>query len=498
MDKRYCCPPFWVLKNYKVMKKSLRFFILLPIALLALQTALVAQVPQTFNYQGIARDAGGNVLPARKIGVELSVLDGGPTGTVVYTETFTDTTNAFGLFSMAVGGGTVVSGSFAGINWATGNKYLQTSIDLSGGTSYSLSGTTQLLSVPYALYAQKAVVGVSSGSWSLHGNAGTADTTFIGTTDNSALLFKTGNPPALSGMIDPSADNTFLGYLSGSSIFGTNPTPLGSANTGIGNNALRDNTSGTSNCALGTFALGGNSIGWGNEAIGYGALQGNNTGNFNVALGGGGPSPNLGYIPLTLSTNVTGNFNTAIGTGADVSVDGLSNATALGSGAIVTASNMVQIGSSSVTVIQGQVPFTTPSDGRFKFNIREDVGLDFILKLRPVTYQFNTKKEEDFIRGVQTAYEPAAYDEAMMVRRTGFIAQEVEKAAKMTGYDFDGLKVPKTDREYYSLSYASFVVPLVKAVQEQEGVIRQQEQRIDDLSKQVEELRALILAATKK
>jgi hypothetical protein len=99
---------------------------------------------------------------------------------------------------------------------------------------------------------------------------------------------------------------------------------------------------------------------------------------------------------------------------------------------------------------------------------------------------------------VQTAYEPAAYDEAMMVRRTGFIAQEVEKAAKMTGYDFDGLKVPKTDREYYSLSYASFVVPLVKAVQEQEGVIRQQEQRIDDLSKQVEELRALILAATKK
>jgi hypothetical protein len=122
-----------------------------------------------------------------------------------------------------------------------------------------------------------------------------------------------------------------------------------------------------------------------------------------------------------------------------------------------------------------------------------------------VTYQFNTKKEEDFIRGVQTAYEPAAYDEAMMVRRTGFIAQEVEKAAKMTGYDFDGLKVPKTDREYYSLSYASFVVPLVKAVQEQEGeikaqgeVIARQEQRIDELTKEVEELRQLILAATKK
>jgi len=126
--------------------------------------------------------------------------------------------------------------------------------------------------------------------------------------------------------------------------------------------------------------------------------------------------------------------------------------------------------------------------------------LDFIMKLRPVTYQFNTKKEEDFVRGVNDAAVamPVVFSEAMMVRRTGFIAQEVEKAAQQSGFDFDGLKTPKTDREYYSLSYASFVVPLVKAVQEQEGVIERQEKRIDDLTKEVEELRQLILAATKK
>ena len=214
------------------LKKTLRLFTLLTTGLLMQQTVF-AQVPQTFNYQGIARDASGNVLPARKIGVELSVLDGGPTGTVVYSETFTDTTNAFGLFSMQVGGGTVVSGSFAGINWATGNKYLQTSIDLSGGTSYTLSGTTQLLSVPYALYAQNAVVAASSGSWSLHGNAGTADTAFIGTTDNKPLLFKTGNPPSLSGMIDPFAGNTFLGYVSGDSIMATYGNLRGRAIQGL-------------------------------------------------------------------------------------------------------------------------------------------------------------------------------------------------------------------------------------------------------------------------
>jgi hypothetical protein len=145
------------------------------------------------------------------------------------------------------------------------------------------------------------------------------------------------------------------------------------------------------------------------------------------------------------------------------------------------------------------VPFTTPSDGRFKFSIREDVkGLDFILRLRPFTYQFNTKKQEDFMHGITSVGTPVVYNEAMTVRRTGFIAQEVEKAAKITGYDFDGLKIPRSEKEYYSLSYSSFVVPLVKAVQEQEGVIRRQEQRIDDLTKQVKELRALILAATKK
>jgi trimeric autotransporter adhesin len=469
------------------MKKMLRFnktvciFTLLANGLLIQQT-VSAQVPQTFNYQGIARDGGGNVLPARKIGVELSVLDGGPTGTVVYTETFTDTTNAFGLFSMQVGGGTVVSGSFAGINWATGNKYLQTSIDLSGGTSYSLSGTTQLLSVPYALYAQTAL---SGSGWGLKGNAGTTDSNFVGTTDLHPLYFKIGD--SVAGELQITHYNVYLGLESGDkAIMG--PLDATAENTGIGGRTLYSDQNGTGNTAIGYDALAKTNGGLSNTGVGVGALSQNLDGFYNTGIGG-----------QALNTNMTGTFNTALGYTADVAVDGLNNATAIGYNAVVTASNMVQIGNTSVTSIQGQVPFTTPSDGRFKFNIQEDVkGLDFILKLRPVTYQFNSKKEEDFIRGVQTAYEPAVFNEAMMVRRSGFIAQEVERAAKMTGYDFDGLKVPKTEREYYSLSYSSFVVPLVKAVQEQEGVIQQQQQRIDDLTKQVEELRKMILALTQK
>jgi hypothetical protein len=179
----------------------------------------------------------------------------------------------------------------------------------------------------------------------------------------------------------------------------------------------------------------------------------------------------------------------------DVSADGLTNATAVGYGAIVDASNKVRIGNAAVTVIEGQVPFTTPSDGRYKFNVQEDVkGLDFILQLRPVTYQFDVKRFDAGMRRQDAKATPVnyaiqtAYDEASRMRRSGFIAQEVEKAANATGYDFSGIIRPKTEQDHYSLSYDAFVVPLVKAIQEQE-------QRIAGLEAQIEELKKLIKAS---
>jgi hypothetical protein len=457
------------------MKKSLLFFILSSFVLTFLHGTLMAQVPQLFNYQGIARDAGGNVLPNRVIGVELSVLNAGPTGTiagavVVYSETFTDTTNAFGLFTVQIGGGNVVSGSFGSINWATGNKYLQTAIDLTGGTNYALSGTTQLLSVPYALYAGMTA---ADGGWSLNGNAGTTNSNFVGTTDNQPLFFRVGD--SVAGGIKLSQNDVYFGLGSGRNAI-EGPVDTTSQNTAIGGLSLYTDQGGVLNTAVGFQALYRLNGGTANTGIGAQALGGNVTGGYNVAVGA-----------QTLPGEF-GSYNTAVGCQAEISPDGMTNSTAIGYHAIAIGSNMVQIGNSGVTTIQGQVPFTTPSDGRFKFNIREDVkGLDFILKLRPVTYQFNTKKEEDFMRGVKDSagVVPVEFNEAMMVRRTGFIAQEVEKAARQSGYDFDGIRVPKTDKEYYSLSYASFVVPLVKAVQEQE-------ETIEELRKEVKELKQLI------
>jgi len=113
----------------------------------------IAQAPQKFNYQGIARNSSGSPLSSTAIGLRLTVHDGSASGTTVYQETFTPTTNAYGLYNVAVGTGTVVTGTFAGINWSTGSKYMQVEIDPAGGTSYTSLGSDQLLSVPYAMYA---------------------------------------------------------------------------------------------------------------------------------------------------------------------------------------------------------------------------------------------------------------------------------------------------------------------------------------------------------
>lgn len=132
------------------MKKlySILFFLLI--------TAFVsAQAPQGINYQAIALNGLGIPVSNQLIGVRLSILDQSATGTVIYQETHNPLTDATGLFSLVIGNGAVVSGTFSGINWGNGTKWLKSEIDITGGTSYVLMGSSQFMSVPYALYANK-------------------------------------------------------------------------------------------------------------------------------------------------------------------------------------------------------------------------------------------------------------------------------------------------------------------------------------------------------
>ncbi|WP_130734126.1 hypothetical protein [Flavobacterium sp. J27] len=115
-----------------------------------------AQAPQKMSYQAVIRDASDALVTSTTVGIQISILEGSSSGTPVYVETHTPTTNVNGLVSVEIGSGNVVTGNLATVDWSTGNYYIKSETDLNGGTNYTISGTSQLLSVPYALYAGKA------------------------------------------------------------------------------------------------------------------------------------------------------------------------------------------------------------------------------------------------------------------------------------------------------------------------------------------------------
>ena len=262
------------------------------------------------------------------------------------------------------------------------------------------------------------------------------------------------------------AQNTAVGY---SALYNS----TGDANTAIGTNALVQNTTGYNNTAAGALSLYTNAGGYYNTAFGHSALYANTSGTYNTAVG-----------DLALSRNTTGTYNTNLGYNNYPSLVSITNYSSIGAnaGGGASASNMVEIGNSSVTVIRGQVAWSTYSDERVKENVTENVpGLDFINKLRPVTYNYNIHKENEIMyAGKQIGDWDGKYD-IEKIRMTGFIAQEVDRAAKATGYDFSGIVKPATDNDLYSLRYSEFVVPLVKAVQEQQKMIIELKKEIEIL-----------------
>ncbi len=129
------------------------------IALFAINFTLFSQAPQQLSYQAVIRNSSGGLVTSHAVGMKISILQGTSTGTAVYVETHTTTTNANGLATIEIGGGSVVSGTFAGINWGSGTYFIKTETDPAGGSTYTIKGTSQILSVPYALYSNSAANG---------------------------------------------------------------------------------------------------------------------------------------------------------------------------------------------------------------------------------------------------------------------------------------------------------------------------------------------------
>lgn len=115
-----------------------------------------AQAPDQFSYQGVVRDLSNNLITNTTLGVQITIRQGSASGSNLFRETHTPVTNGAGLFSIEIGTGTNVNGSLSAINWEMGPFFIEQAIDPMGGTNYTITGTTQLLSVPYALYAKNA------------------------------------------------------------------------------------------------------------------------------------------------------------------------------------------------------------------------------------------------------------------------------------------------------------------------------------------------------
>jgi len=137
-----------------------RFGIL--VIMLLLTRMVSAQSPERFSFQSVVRNASGQVVSSQSVGIRLSVLQGSVSGSSVYVETHVRTTTSTGLITLEIGSGTPVTGSLGAIDWSKGPFFLKTETDPAGGSSYQLVGTTQLLSVPYSLFAQSASLQVST------------------------------------------------------------------------------------------------------------------------------------------------------------------------------------------------------------------------------------------------------------------------------------------------------------------------------------------------
>ena len=129
------------------------------VAGLLLTLSVFAQAPQKMSFQAVIRNNSNALVTSTLVGMKISVLQGSPTGTVAYSETQSPTTNANGLVSLQIGSGIVVSGTFTAINWATGPYFIKTETDPTGGSAYSILGTSELTSVPYALFSANTGVG---------------------------------------------------------------------------------------------------------------------------------------------------------------------------------------------------------------------------------------------------------------------------------------------------------------------------------------------------
>ena len=314
--------------------------------------------------------------------------------------------------------------------------------------------------------ASDAVGNTAGGTGALVNNTNGTDNTAFGHAALDVSTTGNGNTADGSGALNA---NTTGSNNTASGAFALDNNTTGDRNTAIGTEVLFHNTTGVDNTGFGVAALYATTVGNGNTASGSGALGNNTTGDNNTAVG-----LNAGL------SNTTGSRNTLIGSDADANAGVYTNGTALGNGAVLTASNSIVLGNRSISRIFANVTTITGiSDRRRKKDITPldaDLGLDFIEKLKPVSYRFNNGDETG---------------------RYGFVAQDLEQALPASLHDTiersepeHGLALIERQNDQdrtYRVSYGELTAPMVKAIQQQQQEIELVRRALED---QVATLRA--------
>lgn len=361
------------------------------------------------------------------------------------TESFNTASGYASQYNITGGKGNVATGAFS--------LYSSTM-----GIGNTAMGHMSMLSTNGSYNTAQGYYSLFSNSTGTYNTAGGYNVLYTSTTGNSNTAY--GNSVMYS---NTSGSNN--------SAFGDNTlynNTTGNLNTAIGEQALWANTTGNENTAIGDKALLGNQTGFGNTGISPNALHNNHYGSYNTVAGGS-----------TFNQLIGNSYNTGVGAG--IYDEEISNVICMGYNSGFTANiNCIRAGSADVTSIGGQVGWTIYSDARVKNNLKEDVpGLSFISLLRPVTYHYNITKENELIGNKNDTMQWPEKKNIEKIKFSGFIAQEVDAAAQKIGYNFSG--VDKAGK-IMGLRYADFVVPLVKAVQEQQ--------------QQIDELRSMVAAST--
>jgi hypothetical protein len=282
----------------------IKYALIAILANLHICTLIIAQSPNSFKYQAILRDGNGNIKASASANVRIDILQGSTTGTNVFAETFSAQTNAFGLINLEIGKGTLISGNISNIDWSNGLYFIKISID---GVEMGIS---QLLSVPYAKYADKAGETDPLFKISVANNIKSSDTARWSAKSNFNGDYNSlANKPTI---LNNDLNNTATGY----SALKTNS---GYYNAAYGYEALKSNLTGQSNVAIGDRALNLNTSGNLNTAVGSEALQMDTSGYSNTAIGATALISNTSGMDNTatgseaLFSNTTGNNNTAVG-----------------------------------------------------------------------------------------------------------------------------------------------------------------------------------------